>query len=64
MFERAYIGYFRGKLMNELQVFNSEEFGRVRTLDIDEKHILPQATSLMRLGIPILGKQLLTIVGV
>ena len=37
MFERAYIGYFRGKLMNELQVFNSEEFGRVRTLDIDEK---------------------------
>ena len=23
--------------MNELQVFNSEEFGRVRTLDIDEK---------------------------
>ena len=28
-----------------------------------KKHILPQATSLMRLGIPILGKQLLTIVG-
>ena len=49
--------------MNELQVFNSEEFGRVRTLYIDEKTYFAQATSLMRLGIPILGKQLLTIVG-
>lgn len=36
----------------------------VRTLEpLMKKHILPQATSLMHLGIPILGKQLLTIVG-